>query len=194
MQRGRTLEQQIAVFGEGGSGKTVLLSSFYGATQEPAFGKRNLFDVVADDIGQGTRLHRNYLGMRDSATPPLQTHFSATSYSFSREAQRTRDRQREARPPLRRAAADLARLPGRMVRAVDQRSGRSAAARGDVPLAARIRRRFPARRRAEAARQRGPGRALSEVPAQQLFATASCRCATTCCASRVRSSIFRVSG
>ncbi len=32
MQRGRTLDQQIAVFGEAGSGKTVLLSSFYAAT------------------------------------------------------------------------------------------------------------------------------------------------------------------
>ncbi|MGO3722335.1 TRAFAC clade GTPase domain-containing protein [Microbacterium gubbeenense] len=83
MQRGTTLEQQIAVFGESGSGKTVLLSSFYGATQEAAFRGRHVFDVVADDIGQGTRLHRNYLGMRDSAMPPAQTHFSATSYSFS---------------------------------------------------------------------------------------------------------------
>lgn len=99
MQRGRILEQQIAVFGESGSGKTVLLSSFYGATQEPAFGKRNLFDVLADDIGQGTRLHRNYLGMRDSATPPLQTHFSAASYSFSLKLKEPATRkEKSARP------------------------------------------------------------------------------------------------
>ena len=83
MQRGRTLDQQIAVFGEACSGKTVLLSSFYGATQEPAFQQDHLFDVIADDIGQGTRLHRNYLGMRDAATPPAPTHFAATSYGFS---------------------------------------------------------------------------------------------------------------
>ena len=38
---------------------------------------------MADDIGQGTRLHRNYLGMRDSARLPEPTRFSATSYSFS---------------------------------------------------------------------------------------------------------------
>ncbi|MGO2151363.1 MAG: TRAFAC clade GTPase domain-containing protein [Microbacterium gubbeenense] len=99
MQRGRILEQQIAVFGESGSGKTVLLSSFYGATQEPAFSKRNLFNVVADDIGQGTRLHRNYLGMRDSATPPQQTHFAATSYSFSLKLKEPPSRkERKARP------------------------------------------------------------------------------------------------
>jgi hypothetical protein len=81
------------VFGESGSGKTVLLSSFYGATQEASFRKRNLFDVVADDIGQGTRLHRNYLGMRDSATPPSPTHFSATSYSFSLKLRQQRKEQ-----------------------------------------------------------------------------------------------------
>jgi hypothetical protein len=79
----RTLEQQIAVFGETGSGKTVLLSSFYGATQEPQYIQSSLFHVVADDIGQGARLHRNYLGMRDSARLPLQTRFTATSYAFS---------------------------------------------------------------------------------------------------------------
>lgn len=78
-----TLEQRIAVFGESGSGKTVLVSSFYGATQEPQFLKQSLFHVVADDIGQGARLHRNYLGMRDSARLPDPTRFAATSYGFS---------------------------------------------------------------------------------------------------------------
>jgi hypothetical protein len=83
MQLSRVLEQHVAVFGESGSGKTVLLSSFYGATQEPQYLKKSLFHVVADDIGQGARLHRNYLGMRDSARPPIPTRFAATSYSFS---------------------------------------------------------------------------------------------------------------
>lgn len=77
------LEQQIAVFGESGSGKTVLLSSFYGATQEPQYLSDSLFHVVASDIGQGNRLHKNYLGMRNSATLPEQTQFNSTSYSFS---------------------------------------------------------------------------------------------------------------
>src|SRR4051794_39092196 len=46
-------EQNLAVFGEGGSGKTVLLSSFYGASQEPSFLARSLYNVLADDTGQG---------------------------------------------------------------------------------------------------------------------------------------------
>jgi hypothetical protein len=83
MQLSTALEQHIAVFGEAGSGKTVLVSSFYGATQEPQYLKNSLFNVVADDIGQGNRLHRNYLGMKNSAQLPEATRFSATSYSFS---------------------------------------------------------------------------------------------------------------
>jgi hypothetical protein len=83
MQLKRALEQHIAVFGESGSGKTVMISSFYGAKQEPAFLKDSLFHVVADETGQGNRLHRNYLGMRNSARLPAPNRFSATSYSFS---------------------------------------------------------------------------------------------------------------
>ncbi|KAB1659726.1 ATP/GTP-binding protein [Pseudoclavibacter chungangensis] len=77
------LEQHIAVFGESSSGKTVLVSSFYGAAQQAAFVENSLYRVVANDIGQGSRLNRNYLGMRDEATPPLATQFAATSYAFS---------------------------------------------------------------------------------------------------------------
>src|SRR3984957_4159015 len=77
------LEQHIAVFGESGSGKTVLVSSFYGAMQEPQFLKSSLFDVTADNTGQGHRLHANFLGMRDSARPPVLTRFTSTSYAFT---------------------------------------------------------------------------------------------------------------
>jgi hypothetical protein len=83
MQLSKALEQHIAVFGESGSGKTVLVSSFYGATQEPQYLKDSLFHVVADDVGQGSRLHRNYLGMKSSARVPIQTLFTATPYAFS---------------------------------------------------------------------------------------------------------------
>ena len=83
MQLSRVLEQHIAVFGESGSGKTVLVSSFYGATQEPQFLKSSLFDVTADDTGQGHRLHGNYLGMKDSARRPETTRFSSAPYAFS---------------------------------------------------------------------------------------------------------------
>lgn len=77
------LEQHIAVFGGSGSGKTVLVSSFYGAAQEASFLKQSLYRVVAEDIGQGARLNRNYLGMRDEARAPDLTRFAATSYAFS---------------------------------------------------------------------------------------------------------------
>ncbi|WP_315914973.1 TRAFAC clade GTPase domain-containing protein [Arthrobacter sp. lap29] len=83
MQLNRALEQHIAVFGESGSGKTVMISSFYGAAQEPNNLKKNLFHVIADQTGQGNRLHQNYLGMRDSARLPAADKFLATSYSFS---------------------------------------------------------------------------------------------------------------
>ncbi len=83
MRLKRVLEQHIAVFGESGSGKTVLVSSFYGAMQEPQFLKSSLFDVTADDTGQGHRLHANYLGMRDAARSPRLTTFSSTPYAFS---------------------------------------------------------------------------------------------------------------
>ncbi|MCL1907293.1 MAG: hypothetical protein FWG08_05190 [Propionibacteriaceae bacterium] len=79
----KKLTQQIAVFGESGSGKTVLLSSFYGATQELDYLQNNPFNVVADNVGQGNRLHQNYLGMRNSARLPEPDRFAGTSYSFS---------------------------------------------------------------------------------------------------------------
>lgn len=76
-------EQSIAVFGESGSGKTVLLSSFYGATREPSFISKSLYDVLADDTGQGTRLRQNYLRMLKHAQVPQTDHFTATPYSFT---------------------------------------------------------------------------------------------------------------
>jgi hypothetical protein len=79
----RVREQHIAVFGESGSGKTVLVSSFYGAAQEQAFLKESLFNVIADDTGQGTRLRSNYLGMKNSSQVPEPTRFAATPYSFT---------------------------------------------------------------------------------------------------------------
>lgn len=76
-------EQNIAVFGESGSGKTVLLSSFFGATQEPSFLAHSLYKVVADDTGQGSRLRQNYLKMKNTAQAPEHTKFAATRYSFT---------------------------------------------------------------------------------------------------------------
>jgi hypothetical protein len=78
----RIREQHIALFGESGSGKTVLASSFYGPSQEK-WSSNDLWDLVADDIGLGTRLYKNYLGMRDHATVPGLTRFAGTTHYFS---------------------------------------------------------------------------------------------------------------
>ena len=76
-------EQHIAVFGESGSGKTVLLSSFYGLALEQELSGTDRFDILAADSTQGRRLHQNYLGMKKSAVLPIGTHFASTSYSFT---------------------------------------------------------------------------------------------------------------
>lgn len=81
-QHPRIREQHIAVFGASGSGKTVLVSSFFGPTQEKSY-SNDLWDLVADDTGQGNRLYRNFVGMRDHATAPAPTRFAATTYYFS---------------------------------------------------------------------------------------------------------------
>lgn len=83
MDSTQTAREQIAVFGESGSGKTVLLSSFYGAAQEQNLDSHSLFDLIADDTAQGIRLHQNYLGMKNAATAPMTTRFTATEYAFT---------------------------------------------------------------------------------------------------------------
>ncbi|WP_232820217.1 ATP/GTP-binding protein [Brachybacterium sp. YJGR34] len=78
----RKLEQHIAVFGQSGSGKTVLLSSFYGGLQG-AFDGSELYDVVADDTGQGDRLLKNYYRMAKAHEVPSATRFAAETFRFS---------------------------------------------------------------------------------------------------------------
>ncbi|MEI7054252.1 hypothetical protein WBG06_00425 [Nocardioides sp. CCNWLW239] len=75
-------EQDIAVFGESGSGKTVLVSSFFGPTTDPA-SSNDLWDLIADNAGQGARLTQNYLGMKNSSRTPPATRFASTTYSFT---------------------------------------------------------------------------------------------------------------
>lgn len=74
-----------------------MLSSFYGATQEPEWLQTSLFHVAADDIGQGSRLHRNYLGMRDSARLPEATRFSSSPYAFSVKPKEGKAKPRDAK-------------------------------------------------------------------------------------------------
>ncbi len=80
MAKNKSPEQHFAVFGERGSGKTVLVSTFYGLAQEPDSDK--LFDIFTKDTAQGVRLHQNYLGMKNSSVVPEGTRFSSTSYCF----------------------------------------------------------------------------------------------------------------
>ena len=93
----RIREQHIALFGESGSGKTVLASSFFGPSQEKA-SSNDLWDLVADDTGQGTRLYKNYLGMRDHATAPPPTRFAGTTYYFSVKLKGGGDAKAKKRP------------------------------------------------------------------------------------------------
>jgi predicted ATPase len=68
MRSQKALEQHIAVFGEGGSGKTVLISSFYGATQEPQFlqehAASDALAVGEDDVRAARAVEQ------DDADPP----------------------------------------------------------------------------------------------------------------------------
>ncbi|KQP57181.1 hypothetical protein [Agreia sp. Leaf283] len=79
----RVLEQHIAVFGESGSGKSVLISSFYGLMREKRTQERTRLDVVADDPGQGDKLYQNYLGMSRDGRVPQANRFSSVHYSFT---------------------------------------------------------------------------------------------------------------
>lgn len=83
MAKTRKKEQHIAVFGASGSGKTVLLSSFFGATQEPTYIAEHRFNVVANDVGQGGRLLQNYYKMRNSAQVPAGNKLRAHTYQFT---------------------------------------------------------------------------------------------------------------
>jgi hypothetical protein len=79
----RVREQHIAVFGVSGSGKTVLVSSFYGAAQEQSFLRESLFHLISDDTSLGNRLRQNYLGMKNGARVPEPNRFAAVPYSFT---------------------------------------------------------------------------------------------------------------
>lgn len=83
--------QEIAVFGESGSGKTVLVSSFYGATQEPSFGSENPYRVVADDMAQSATLKQIYLRMRNEGQTPATTRLSAKPYAFTLRPRESND-------------------------------------------------------------------------------------------------------
>jgi hypothetical protein len=93
-------DQRIAVFGESGSGKTVLLSSFYGSAQEPEFLHSSQFKIGADNPGQGTRLYQMYLEMRDKALAPEVTRVFPETYSFSVTVPKVPASNKKGQPPF----------------------------------------------------------------------------------------------
>jgi len=83
MRKSEEFEQQIAVFGESGSGKTVLLSSFYGMYQESHLQRISNLRLVAKDQSQGRALHKNFLQMRESGIRPEPNKFNSSVYPFT---------------------------------------------------------------------------------------------------------------
>lgn len=83
MAKKKSLEQHIAVFGESGSGKTVLLSSFFGSMQQPGRNGERQFNLVADNPAQGTQLLQKYFAMKKEAKLPPSNRHKADSYQFS---------------------------------------------------------------------------------------------------------------
>lgn len=75
------VEQHIALFGGPGSGKTVLLSSFYGLAQEPEFLSTSPYRIVSED-GRGNELHANYLKMKNANKAPRGTRLRSFTYRF----------------------------------------------------------------------------------------------------------------
>lgn len=70
------------MFGEAGSGKTVLLSSFYGAAQEPKFLDTSDYHLIAESGEQGLVLQQIFLGMKNDGVVPQGTKLKAHEYSF----------------------------------------------------------------------------------------------------------------
>ncbi|GEM_PF-334306 len=82
MELSSTLDQHIAVFGESGSGKTVLLTSWYGASRQPNAVATMGYKVKAEDFSLGTLLYQSFLGMRDDSKLPMANRFQGVNHSF----------------------------------------------------------------------------------------------------------------
>lgn len=60
---------RLAFFGESGSGKTSLVSSYFGYQQRHAFEQQHGYRLSAVDTREGSLLLKNYYGMQDGAFP-----------------------------------------------------------------------------------------------------------------------------
>jgi len=80
---GKSIDQKIAIFGESGSGKTVLTASFYGSMQQEEFHKHSLLWASADSASDNGSLMHTYLEMKEDAVAPPYTRFNFKSYGFT---------------------------------------------------------------------------------------------------------------
>lgn len=74
--------QQIAVFGQAGSGKTVLLSSLYGHLNEQSVVDSNGYRFLAQESTDGNRLLQRYYGMKEKNVAPAADKFVSSKYDF----------------------------------------------------------------------------------------------------------------
>ncbi len=81
VRRWSALRLQVAVFGESGSGKTMLLTTFYGHQQAARFKDSNGYWLTAKDAGQGAELLGTYYRLENDLVPPG-TRFRYTTYDF----------------------------------------------------------------------------------------------------------------
>lgn len=77
-----SVDQQIALFGQSGSGKTALLCSFYGAARDSTQSEGQLFELSAKD-DRHTKLMKMYLGMKEDSLAPPQNRFESHKTVFS---------------------------------------------------------------------------------------------------------------
>ena len=82
IRRRSALHRRVAVFGESGSGKTMLLTTFYGHQQAARFKAANGYWLTANDAGQGQGLLAAYFRLEHDRLPPT-NRFKYTAYNFT---------------------------------------------------------------------------------------------------------------
>lgn len=72
----------IAVFGDTGSGKTILLSTFYAHQNDNIFEENNHYKLLATDQAQDHKLIHNYYGLEKEHKLPEQTNKNYEEFKF----------------------------------------------------------------------------------------------------------------
>lgn len=77
-----TVDQQIALFGQSGSGKTALLCSFYGSAKDTEVAGEPVYALNAREDRHNT-LMSMYLGMKEDSKAPPATRFNSRKTTFA---------------------------------------------------------------------------------------------------------------